>query len=202
MTDRTPDQILSTILRHDAKVTSYKIALLHAINDVVLAFPDVHIYGQDIAVPLRILADYWIAYYWPFVAPGAPIWQGPHSQSVSGAKQDMAFRPALTALRAAWEEALGVQARPADGYVLIAELRLLRKRNLYPASVTTAYQRALTAISATLTMPIRYAGPGQWSVFTKPQRRDHMVGIVPVPGTAATEHCLKVLRQKCKDFIV
>ncbi|MBN1922090.1 MAG: HIT family protein, partial [Anaerolineae bacterium] len=31
--------ILSTILRHDAKVTSYKIALLRAINDVALNYP-------------------------------------------------------------------------------------------------------------------------------------------------------------------
>ncbi len=33
-------QILSTILKHDKKQNSYKIALLRAINDVVLNFPD------------------------------------------------------------------------------------------------------------------------------------------------------------------
>jgi hypothetical protein len=27
-------------LRHDARVTSYKLALIRAINDVVLSFPD------------------------------------------------------------------------------------------------------------------------------------------------------------------
>ncbi len=35
-----PSSVISTILKHDAKVTSYKIALLRAINDVVLSFPD------------------------------------------------------------------------------------------------------------------------------------------------------------------
>jgi hypothetical protein len=33
--------VLSTILRHDAKVTSYKLALIRALNDAVLAFLDV-----------------------------------------------------------------------------------------------------------------------------------------------------------------
>jgi hypothetical protein len=54
---------ISTILRHDTKVTSYKIALLRAINDVVLAFPDALSGDHDVAVPLGLLADHWIAYY-------------------------------------------------------------------------------------------------------------------------------------------
>ncbi|MBD2303066.1 hypothetical protein H6G80_32830 [Nostoc sp. FACHB-87] len=32
--------IINTILKHDTKVTNYKITLLRAINDVVLSFPD------------------------------------------------------------------------------------------------------------------------------------------------------------------
>jgi hypothetical protein len=35
-----PQRVLGTILKHDATVTSYKIALPRAINDMVLAFPD------------------------------------------------------------------------------------------------------------------------------------------------------------------
>jgi hypothetical protein len=38
MTLITPDKVISTILKHDTKVTSYKIALLRAINDVVLTW--------------------------------------------------------------------------------------------------------------------------------------------------------------------
>jgi hypothetical protein len=59
--------IISTILKHDAKVTSYKIALLRAINDVVFSFPDLRSYQKDVAIPLRVLAQYWVAYYWAFV---------------------------------------------------------------------------------------------------------------------------------------
>lgn len=40
-------RIISTILRHDSKQTSYKIALLRALNDVVLAYPDVGRDGRD-----------------------------------------------------------------------------------------------------------------------------------------------------------
>ena len=46
-------RIISTILRHDSKQTSYKIALLRALNDLVLAYPDVGRDGCDVAVPLR-----------------------------------------------------------------------------------------------------------------------------------------------------
>jgi hypothetical protein len=35
------EQLLATILKHGNKTTSYKIALLRAINDVVLLYPDV-----------------------------------------------------------------------------------------------------------------------------------------------------------------
>ena len=51
MTAITSDKVISTILKHDTKVTSYKIALLRAINDVVLTYPDLRTYQSDVAVP-------------------------------------------------------------------------------------------------------------------------------------------------------
>ena len=77
MNSPLPGSTISAILRHDSKVTSYKIALLRAINDVVLAYPDVPTRNETVAIPLRLLADRWIAYYWPFADPYAPILQGP-----------------------------------------------------------------------------------------------------------------------------
>ena len=54
-------QTLATILRHDNKTTTYKIALVRAINDVVLAFPESldlvkETDGDAVAIPLRMLA--------------------------------------------------------------------------------------------------------------------------------------------------
>ena len=72
----SPNQIITSILKHDRKVNSYKIALVRAINDVALNFPDLAAAGQSVAVPLKLLAELWLAYYWPFADPEAPILQG------------------------------------------------------------------------------------------------------------------------------
>jgi hypothetical protein len=96
--DNAASRTIATILRHDAKVTSYKLALIRAINDVVLSFPDAGAHDRPVAIPLRVLAEYWVAYYWPFVDPHTPISQGPHSLRNGVLANDMAFRPALAAL--------------------------------------------------------------------------------------------------------
>ena len=96
------DKVISTILKHDTKVTSYKIALLRAINDIVLSFPDMHSREKDVAVPLRMLAELWIAYYWPFVDAQQPILQGQRIDRDGHRRNDMSFRPALTNLRQDW----------------------------------------------------------------------------------------------------
>ena len=69
-------QTISTILKHDAKQNTYKIALIRAINDLVLSFPGLGVYKKDIAIPLHMIARYWVAYYWPFCDLEQPILQG------------------------------------------------------------------------------------------------------------------------------
>lgn len=186
----TAGQLISTILRHDTKVTTYKIALLRSINDLVLAFPDLDRAQYEIAIPLRMLADFWVAYYWPFVDPSTPIWQGPRGQV--GAKMDMSFRPGLTRLRQEWERIVRTVA-PADGFFLINELRVSRKRASYPATLLDAYEAAVRAIVVALQQPIKYAGPKgeHWSVFRKPMRFAAIsTSVTPVPGTQANDLCL------------
>jgi len=58
-----PKKVISTILKHNSKITSYKIALLRAINDVVLTYLDLRTYRPPIALPLKPLAKFWVAYY-------------------------------------------------------------------------------------------------------------------------------------------
>ncbi|WP_225226100.1 hypothetical protein [Komarekiella delphini-convector] len=140
-------KIISTILKHDSKVTSYKIALLRAINDVVLSFPDLRNLRADVAVPLRALAEFWVAYYWPFVSDRQPILQGPRAPQGNNLRNDMAFRPQLTELRHEWESIVGGTSNPSDGFFLINELRVPRKYQAYSKSLRQAYQAALTAIS-------------------------------------------------------
>lgn len=60
--DNAVSRTIATILRHDAKVTSYKVALIRAVNDVVLSFPGDGLHDQPIAIPLRVVPEYWLAY--------------------------------------------------------------------------------------------------------------------------------------------
>ena len=46
--------LITTVLRHDRKVASYKIALIRSINDVVLGFPHIDHGSVATAIPLRI----------------------------------------------------------------------------------------------------------------------------------------------------
>ena len=141
-----------------------------------------------------MLAEWWIAYYWPFVGKD-PIRQGPQAQSRSNRTNDMAFRPALTSLRQAWESATSTISPSAEGFVVRSELRIPRHHAAYPPPVLTAYTQALKAITKTLSMPIRYAGSAsqQWSIFPKPCPFAAMPEHTTlVPGTQATDVCVRI----------
>lgn len=59
-------KVISSILKHDSKQTSYKIALVRAINDIALSYPDIRNDEHDVAIPIRFLAEFWVACYYPF----------------------------------------------------------------------------------------------------------------------------------------
>jgi hypothetical protein len=188
-----PNKIIGSILKHDRKQNTYKFALLRAINDVALSFPDMHNSGRDVVIPLRVLAEFWLAYYWPFVDPTRPIMQGARSVRGGTLRADMAFRAKLTAFREIWQEAWGGSAHsPADGFFLIEDMRVQRNRGNYDNNVLKAYHQALKAITNTIAMPIRYAGPGEWSVFEKPQRLNQLDNVAAVPGTMPNDVCLVI----------
>lgn len=190
--------IISTILKHDSKVTSYKIALLRAINDVVLSFPDLRNLQCDVAVPLRVLAQFWVAYYWSFVKPSEPIWQGQHSSS----RNDISFRPQLTKLRCEWKSIVGGTSNPSDGFFLINELRVPRKYQNYPESLQQAYSSTITAISEKIEeMPVKHAGPGNWTVFAKPMKFTELNSqVVAIPSTQAQDKCLVIKAELWQTF--
>ncbi|BDI21001.1 hypothetical protein ANSO36C_68030 (plasmid) [Nostoc cf. commune SO-36] len=194
-------KIISTILKHDTKATSYKIALLRAINDVVLSFPDLRNRKADVAVPLRLLAQFWVAYYWPFVKPSEPILQGQRTTLNGQLRNDMSFRPELERLRCEWESIVGGTSSPSDGFFLINELRVPRKYQAYSKLLLQAYQAALTAISKAIEMPVRYAGFGHWSVFDKPLKYAELsTPVVAIPGTKAEDKCLIIQAELWQTF--
>lgn len=189
----TGEQLIATILKHDSKTTSYKLALLRALNDVVLTVPDAARRQQDVAVPLRSLAEWWAAYYWPFMDQEHPIYQGGRAERAGMIRNDVGFRPALTRLRQVWQEAGQLSALPADGFFLVSEMRTPRRRATYAPVLQQAYEDAIRAITVAIAMPIRYAGEGQWSVFAKPIRQAMLPATVwALPGTQPTDSCMIV----------
>ena len=184
-------QVISTILRHDSKQTSYKIALLRALNDVVLAYPDVSGEEGDVEVPLRMLAEAWVAYYWPFVAPEAQVMQGVRSLRGEQQRQDVGFRAHLAGLRLEWEAIYGPSGS-AGGWHLTEHLRVARKRDGYPRALLKRYRDTLARIATALRQPIRYAGPGEWSVFGRPRALRGLAGVVALPGARPDDVCLVV----------
>lgn len=181
-------RVVGSILKHDKKVNSYKLALIRSINDVVLSHPDILPTGKDVAVPLRRLAQYWLAYYWPFVDSNNPIVQGQRARHNGVLRNDMAFRPALTALKSSWEQSFGA-SRPSDGFLLTAELRVPRIAATYPLGLRRGFDKVLAAIAKALEQPIRYAGPGgtQFHVFPPPQPVANWSRAIPVPGASPDE---------------
>jgi hypothetical protein len=130
--------------------------------------------------------------------PHAPIWQGQRakdSRKSNTLRNDMAFRPQLTRLRQVWEESIGDNGRPSDGYFLIHELRLARKTTHYPEALRSQYNEALTVIAEAIKYPIQYAGPEQWSLFPKPVRFSHITqSVTPIPGTTPQDKCVIIPR--------
>lgn len=181
--------LLAGVLRHDAKQNTYKIALVRALGDVRLAHPGVA--GEaGVAVPLRVLAEWWLAYYWPFVDDREPVLQGPRSSRGGEWRHDVSFRPALTRLRVLWRGLVGTDGA-ADGYTVVGEMRARRRRDTYPAEFREAYAEAVAALADALRQPLRFAGHGTHGMFAKPARADAL-GVPSLPGTRPSEACVVV----------
>ncbi|GGG35621.1 HNH endonuclease domain-containing protein [Hymenobacter glacieicola] len=195
------EQAIATILKHDKKTNSYKIALLRAINDLALLYPDLARSHQPVAVPLARLAELWTAYYWPFADANQPIYQGARAIVGGQLRNDVSFRPALTQLRQEWQTTVQLPAQEADGFFLLTEMRTPRRRATYAPTLQQAYAQAVAAAAKALLMPIRYAGPGEWSVFNKPTRLDQLPPQVrPLPGTRPQDTCLVVSAELWEAF--
>lgn len=183
--------VIATILRHDRKTGSHKLALVRSLNDLALGYPQLGEGARAVAIPLRYLAESWIAYYWPFMGD-LPILQG----RVPAHKNDLSFRPALTRVRQEWEQQMG-SARPSDGFYLVGRMRAAPRGAVRVGNpeLYRAYQAAVRAILPALQQPIQYAGPGHWAVFPRPQkwadlRQDQ--GILGFPGVEDSDTCLVV----------
>jgi len=188
---------IRSILKYDKKQTTYKHALLRALCDIVLMNPQVEPGPIGVAVPLRLMAERWIAYYWPFVTGAEGILQGGTGTTVTGKRRaDIAFRRELTSLRAAWDaDDEGGETRPEHGHVVVSLMARATSRQSLPAAIVGAYETALRKVTQAVEYPIRHAGPGggDWSVFPRPAKLAEMPrGTRPVPSARPNDKCLLV----------
>ncbi len=103
------DQIES-IINKDKKNTTYKLALLRSLADIAGNYYNsvkiIHDYSENIsfaAIPVDLITEKWIRYYWPFMTSDhdSDIWirMGINQKNEKSVKSDMAFRRSLTKVK-------------------------------------------------------------------------------------------------------
>jgi predicted house-cleaning noncanonical NTP pyrophosphatase (MazG superfamily) len=195
-------RVIASIARHDTKLNTAKLALLRSINDAVLAYVGVEQRGSGLVIPLRILAEFWVAYYWAFMDEAMPILQGPRAQRDGKIWNDFAFRPELTQLKRLWQETLFGSGRPSDGFVVIAEMRLARAADIYPEAFINLYRQVIRKIVRVIRYPIRYSGAGsaQYAIFPPPAAASIWPDAVWLPTTCADEACMFLTVELWQSF--
>ena len=97
---------------------------------------------------------------------------------------------------------MGETVRPSDGFFLINEFRVARRRDGYPAVLLRAFTEAVRTVARSIEQPIQYAGPGEWGVFPRPVAYVALARrAVGVPGTTADDRCVVVGRELWDGFL-
>ena len=146
---------IEAILNRDKKDATYKPALVRALSELATQCHHAAQWlpGGRVAVPLSLIADKWIEYYWPIIEHERFIPQKRGEQPHCA--RPMAFREALERLVAHYRNRGGLAGFTVDhrSRGLSAEARRLH---------TAAFQRVRNAIR---TGPVQFAGGGGSNTF-------------------------------------
>ena len=82
---------MATILKFDNKITSYKLALLRAINDLILAYPELTTGAGDVTTALRRIAEHWIVRHRPLDDEQYLFYWGTRAQRDVVLRNDLSF---------------------------------------------------------------------------------------------------------------
>ncbi len=186
-----PIETLESILVEDRKVNSYKYALLRALANLAMHRYNAVEWLPDgaVAVPVRRIADEWIASYWPLIEvdadahPSRPprILQG---QKIRG-KADLVFREALRELAGFFHGAGGYAAfsRARDAGQLSPEAE-------------QAYANVLRKLRPAIGQPVQYAGNLRTGGKVFRMEKGHVI----LPGALWSE--LSIMGRWVTDSIV
>lgn len=157
---------IESVLKHDRKVATYKLALLRAFCD--MADRDAGavswLGGGFIGMPLQALAECWLHYYWPLIA--APFHIPQSNNDHPSSTRPPAFRKALSELIALAADNYGME--PVATYSLFM---LGWKKNNLPAALAKQLQKTLSILCRTLIEgPIQHSAQGEMFCYDKTRK--------------------------------
>jgi SAM-dependent methyltransferase len=143
---RPLDQIES-ILREDTKNTTYKFALLRALGEIAQYNYNSAIWQSDgnIRIPVELVVDKWIEYYWPIISAEKTIMQGAGGQG----RSDIGFRKNMSDLSSYWNKSAG-------GYKAFRDAYLKNEIDGTSQKILTTTKKSIR--EAILKGPVTYAG--------------------------------------------
>jgi SAM-dependent methyltransferase/SOS-response transcriptional repressor LexA len=147
-----PLHLVEGILNRDQKVATYKLALFRALSEIAQTQSHLARFTPDgkVSIPNQSIAEKWLLYYWPIFASQSLIRQGTSS---TGA--DVAIRPGMEPLITHYATRGGLAAFYVEW----------RSGRMNPAAARLARQALVKVKSTIWSMPVRYAGGGEYDVL-------------------------------------
>ncbi len=146
---------INKIIERESKSATYKFALLRGVIDIVQDnSPYIRVVDGLVEMPLGLLMEKWILYYYPLLGPRMNIRQ------IGGATQ-LAFEQQIAPVITFYEGKGGIT-------VLYHDLRT----SGIPAEIDNEFRQLLDKLAGTIVnMPMRYIGnsfgTGEYSIFKK-----------------------------------
>lgn len=187
--------VIAQILRYELKTASYKFALIRGLNEVIALHANLQPVSP-VAVPLKRLVPYWIAYYWPFMLPPGIL-----QARIQLGKQDVLFRRGFEELQTHWH---AIEPKPdtLDGYRIVYDMSHPKNRATLPPALQRSYERVAKSIVEAIKKPIQFTGNSNWSVFPKPSRWGEIQGAgnEHLPNTHPRDLCVLVVPEIWRAF--
>ncbi|RUO75335.1 HNH endonuclease domain-containing protein [Idiomarina seosinensis] len=165
---------IESVLRHDKKTATYKLALLRAFCDIAEQGHDSMYWYADgrAGVSLNRLAECWLEYYWPLLV---------HDIAQIRGNVNLKFEKGLRLLI---QEAAELYRLPAESINLLSVFLTQREQDRLPESLANRYSRVIKEISQTIIRgPVDYT-KGELFEYDQAQQK------IMVDGDLWQEFCL------------
>ncbi|MBE7503529.1 MAG: methyltransferase domain-containing protein [Verrucomicrobiales bacterium] len=158
-------ETIEAILNRDKKDATYKPALFRALAELATSSYHVARWLPDgrVAIPLRLVADKWLEYYWPLFA--SPLFIPQKRGEKPGCLKPVAFRAELQALIECFRAAGGLSG-----------FSIAYRSNALDRAASLAHRRLVSKLTHTIREgPVYYAGGGGSGTFEYAHRSRSIV---------------------------